>query len=200
MTSQTMMTTTSQTTTQSTNIHNLPQRRNLLAIELNTELNDDGSKPGTRRLSTVECGLWSEDGGHNRLVSISHIRVIIVKWDNDLVPRWHLFIFLNFAVLIFLETRIKHITLTAEIKRNTHTHTQKHTLRHVCTLSFDCGTVRARSGNDHQAGHENQQHQFGFIGSAMKCAFDLYRYCHLTICIMQAIDQYDQLINIICYA
>lgn len=88
------MTTSSQTTAQSTKI----RQANLLAIDVQSPF------------SGSLCLRW----GHNRLVSISHIRVIIVKWDNDLVLRWHLFIFLNFAVLIFQETHIKHTQDTAK--------------------------------------------------------------------------------------
>lgn len=169
------MTTTSQTTAQSTEI----RQANLLAIDV---------------LSNVLCSLQSPFSGslclrwgHNRLVSISHIRVIIVKWDNDLVLRWHLFIFLNFAVLIFQETHIKHTQdtakSTAERKRKERRKTHK-----IHTHSWDAVA---------------RPDLLMIIGEPWKSTASIWLYCQcnvplrfhatanrlLTICIRRAIDQ-----------
>lgn len=129
------MTTSSQTTAQSTKIRRFPpagqtcwQSMRWATFSLVFSL----QSPVSGCLCLSQC---RDRWGHNRLVSISHIRVIIVKWDNDLVLRWHLFIFLNFAVLIFQETHIKHTTHGEKHSRKRE-RSEKKEPRNTCTYAL----------------------------------------------------------------
>lgn len=140
--------------------------------------------------------------GHNRLVSISHIRVIIVKWDNDLVLRWHLFIFLNFAVLIFQETHIKHNTAHGRSSKKKKEREGQNTCMY--TLSLGCGT--SRSGNDHQSSPSESTASIWLCFycqcnvTILDLRFQLNANRLLTICIRRTIDQSIGLINMIYYS
>lgn len=183
------MTTSSQTTAQSTKIRRFPPAGQTCWQSMRWATFSPVfslQSPVSGCLCLSQC---RDRWGHNRLVSISHIRVIIVKWDNDLVLRWHLFIFLNFAVLIFQETH----NTRRKAQQKKRDKREERATKYIRSLGR-CGT--SRSGNDHQRAMKINSINLALLPMQWNkrspigpLRFHSNANRLLTICIRRAIDQ-----------